>query len=628
MTQTSRPQADNTANGFTDSGPYSRDQWAFRVRAAHTGDTNTAFARSRIRGVVPTYDHLLVVSVDGDEITVGTGAGLVYGSYLFNDAAVLFAPPATGANTRIDVVCLVENNTNAAVATDSVPNTWRWPTVLADYDGNAVPAYSARLVIISGAEAAIPVAPVLDQTNTLYCVPLAQYTIDNTSTITALTDLREFADIERIVGVAVADNATIKDAAILGTQVTDGAGAAGLGVGIRARLENAIGTLKNAARLVFRWTDAADGSEDSRAELYLSAGNADNLSAVINAPTAASVNGNARGAGAVDLQPVRSAATQVASGVGAFIAGGIDNTASGNYSHAEGNTATASGRSAHAEGEFATASGNMSHAEGELTNATAESAHAEGQNTLASGLYSHAEGIDTVASGAGSHSEGGTNTASAGFSHAEGNGTTASGLYSHAEGLDTVASGAGSHSEGGVNTASAGFSHAEGNGTTANGLYSHAEGKDTAASGIAAHAEGQDTVAQGNYSHAAGRRAKTGANNGVFIWGDSENADVTADRADQFKVRASGGTYLLQNNNAAALPVLQLNQTDQDETFIDFIGTTAADQTKSISTVNGDGVVTGPKNFSASAGWEFVGMVKIDVNGAPFWMPYYQPDKA
>ena len=586
MTQTSRPQADNTANGFTDSGPYSRDQWAFRVRAAHTGDTNTAFARSRIRGVVPTYDHLLVVSVDGDEITVGTGAGLVYGSYLFNDAAVLFAPPATGANTRIDVVCLVENNTNAAVATDSVPNTWRWPTVLADYDGNAVPAYSARLVIISGAEAAIPVAPVLDQTNTLYCVPLAQYTIDNTSTITALTDLREFADIERIVGVAVADNATIKDAAILGTQVTDGAGAAGLGVGIRARLENAIGTLKNAARLVFRWTDAADGSEDSRAELYLSAGNADNLSAVINAPTAASVNGNARGAGAVDLQPVRSAATQVASGVGAFIAGGIDNTASGNYSHAEGNTATASGRSAHAEGEFATASGNMSHAEGELTNATAESAHAEGQNTLASGLYSHAEGIDTVASGAGSHSEGG------------------------------------------VNTASAGFSHAEGNGTTANGLYSHAEGKDTAASGIAAHAEGQDTVAQGNYSHAAGRRAKTGANNGVFIWGDSENADVTADRADQFKVRASGGTYLLQNNNAAALPVLQLNQTDQDETFIDFIGTTAADQTKSISTVNGDGVVTGPKNFSASAGWEFVGMVKIDVNGAPFWMPYYQPDKA
>ena len=586
MTQTSRPQADNTANGFTDSGPYSRDQWAFRVRAAHTGDTNTAFARSRIRGVVPTYDHLLVVSVDGDEITVGTGAGLVYGSYLFNDAAVLFAPPATGANTRIDVVCLVENNTNAAVATDSVPNTWRWPTVLADYDGNAVPAYSARLVIISGAEAAIPVAPVLDQTNTLYCVPLAQYTIDNTSTITALTDLREFADIERIVGVAVADNATIKDAAILGTQVTDGAGAAGLGVGIRARLENAIGTLKNAARLVFRWTDAADGSEDSRAELYLSAGNADNLSAVINAPTAASVNGNARGAGAVDLQPVRSAATQVASGVGAFIAGGIDNTASGNYSHAEGNTATASGRSAHAEGEFATASGNMSHAEGELTNATAESAHAEGQNTLASGLYSHAEGIDTVASGAGSHSEGGTNTASAGFSHAEGNGTTA------------------------------------------NGLYSHAEGKDTAASGIAAHAEGQDTVAQGNYSHAAGRRAKTGANNGVFIWGDSENADVTADRADQFKVRASGGTYLLQNNNAAALPVLQLNQTDQDETFIDFIGTTAADQTKSISTVNGDGVVTGPKNFSASAGWEFVGMVKIDVNGAPFWMPYYQPDKA
>jgi hypothetical protein len=83
-----------------------------------------------------------------------------------------------------------------------------------------------------------------------------------------------------------------------------------------------------------------------------------------------------------------------------------------------------------------------------------------------------------------------------------------------------------------------------------------------------------------------------------------------------------------QSNAAGAIPVLELHQADQDETFINFVGTSAADQTKSISTINGDGTVTGPKNFSASAGWEYVGMVKIDINGSAYWMPYYQPDIA
>ena len=83
-----------------------------------------------------------------------------------------------------------------------------------------------------------------------------------------------------------------------------------------------------------------------------------------------------------------------------------------------------------------------------------------------------------------------------------------------------------------------------------------------------------------------------------------------------------------QADVAGAIPCLELDQDDTDDTFINFVGTTAADQTKSISTVNGDGAVTGPKNFSASAGWEYVGMVKVEVNDAAFWMPYYQPDTA
>jgi hypothetical protein len=72
--------------------------------------------------------------------------------------------------------------------------------------------------------------------------------------------------------------------------------------------------------------------------------------------------------------------------------------------------------------------------------------------------------------------------------------------------------------------------------------------------------------------------------------------------------------------------LLELDQDDNDEPFIKFDGTSAADQTKNISTVNGDGAVEGPKNFSASAGWAFEGMIRIDVNGTDYWIPYYSAD--
>jgi len=56
-----------------------------------------------------------------------------------------------------------------------------------------------------------------------------------------------------------------------------------------------------------------------------------------------SVAGNAAGLYAVDWQQVRTVSTQVASGIGAVIAGGSGNTASGNYSFAAGISANASG---------------------------------------------------------------------------------------------------------------------------------------------------------------------------------------------------------------------------------------------------------------------------------------------
>ena len=545
MTQRSRPQADNNATAaYTDSGPYSGDQWRERIYAAHTGDENTASQRTRLRGVVPTFDNLLVCAIAGDEITVGTGAGIVYGSYLFNSAAVTFAPDVPAANPRIDLVCMVENNTNAAVDDGVAAEGWVFPNDLSDYDATpGIGPYSARLVIVKGTEGAGE--PNLDVSNTLFMVPIFKYQIaDVTGALSLPVDRREFVDIEQIVGVDALENDTIEDALIIGTQVTNGAGDDGLGVAIRAKLENSAGDLEDAGRLAFLWTDATNASEDSGLELRLSSANAFNLSAVINAPTAVSADGNARGFGAVDLQQQRAAVGQVASGNYSAIIGGSSNTASGPGATAQGRLCIASGEYSHAEGETSDASGDWAHAEGE--------------------------------------------------------GTTASGDYSHAEGQNTIAS--------------------------ANGA--HAEGQGSVASGIYAHAEGYQTIADGTYSHAGGRESDTNTFAGVFIWADSENAAFTADNANQFKVRASGGTSLVQNSNAAALTVLKLTQTDQDETFIDFVGTSAADQTKSISTVNGDGAVTGPKNFSAAPGWEYVGMIKIDVNGAPFWIPYYQPDTA
>jgi len=313
----------------------------------------------------------------------------------------------------------------------------------------------------------------------------------------------------------------------------------------------------------------------------------------------ADTGGNARGAYAIDAQQDRDLDTQVASGQNSFIAGGKNNTASGPYSHAEGYSTVASD--------------NHAHAEGYDTNATARAAHAEGYETTASAEGAHAEGYETTASEVGSH--------------AEGTLTVASGLYAHAEGAVSIASGDYSHAQGFTTTASANYAHAQGLLTQATATCSFAAGESTEATAGGAIAMGLSCVAAGTLSMALGRRAKTGANNGVFIWADFTDADFTADRANQFKVRASGSSHFT-TPAGSALATVTIEQLDDDDTFINFVGTSAADQTKSISTKQGDGVVDGPKIYNSTAGWAFVGMVKVDINGTARWMPYYQEDLA
>ena len=107
------------------------------------------------------------------------------------------------------------------------------------------------------------------------------------------------------------------------------------------------------------------------------------------------------------------------------------------------------------------------------------------------------------------------------------------------------------------------------------------------------------------------------------------NVAITVDSALDVGVgieAPAGQLHIDQASTSGAQPVLYLDQGDVDEEFIRFDGTSAADQTKSISTVNGDGVVTGPKDFAASAGWAYEGMVRVNINGTDRWMPYYSAD--
>ena len=64
-----------------------------------------------------------------------------------------------------------------------------------------------------------------------------------------------------------------------------------------------------------------------------------------------------------------------------------------------------------------------------------------------------------------------------------------------------------------------------------------------------------------------------------------------------------------QANSSGAIACLALDQDDQDEPFIKFDGTTASDQSKSLSTDTSVGSLTGH--------------IRIDVNGTDYWIPYY-----
>lgn len=398
MAEYTRPWPGTTIG---DAGPYTSNDWndvwgTMENAGVWTGDPN----RYDIGVFYQILNHL-EPAVNGANIEVETGASLVDGLYHYCDSLVTVPIPASGAGTsRIDVIVVRKNYQQAITYTPG---------------GGAptVPPRTARITVIRGVEAVGPVAPSLTQdvTRTTYWdIPLAQVQVSDAGVLSGFADLREFAGNNFGVSILLADNG-IADVIELETTVSDGNGAAGLGAAIKFKLENDAGTVDDAGQVAVLWSDPASGNEDARLEIRLESNGTQNLSGVIKAPAASSIDGNARGVGAVDLQQVRAGAAQVASGLASFTCG-ENNTASGQGAHAEGSSTTASGLSSHSEGGATVSSGIMSHAEGGSTVASNSQAHAEGWSTTASGSGSHAEGNVTTASGALSHAGGYTSVAS------------------------------------------------------------------------------------------------------------------------------------------------------------------------------------------------------------------------
>jgi len=114
---------------------------------------------------------------------------------------------------------------------------------------------------------------------------------------------------------------------------------------------------------------------------------------------------------------------------------------------------------------------------------------------------------------------------------------------------------------------------------------------------------------------------------GAFTWNDSSANDLdfrceTATLANAFFIDGSAdkigfGTAtpadasveINQASTTAAIACLSLDQDDTDQEFIKFDGTTASDQSSSLTTDTSVGSLTGH--------------IRVNINGTDFWIPYY-----
>jgi hypothetical protein len=138
-------------------------------------------------------------------------------------------------------------------------------------------------------------------------------------------------------------------------------------------------------------------------------------------PNGSSTGGNKRGSGATDWQRARAAAGRIASGFGAVIGGGEDNTSGGDYSTVPGgylNNVTGNG--ATGSGDSNTVAGNNATSFGQSNTVAGAGAIGIGVSNTASSATSIALGNGNIASASNATAIGDTCSALAQRSHARG----------------------------------------------------------------------------------------------------------------------------------------------------------------------------------------------------------------
>ena len=88
-----------------------------------------------------------------------------------------------------------------------------------------------------------------------------------------------------------------------------------------------------------------------------------------------------------------------------------------------------------------------------------------------------------------------------------------------------------------------------------------------------------------------------------FVDGSADKIGIGTDSPTSALVTVS------QANTSGAIACLTLDQDDTDQEFIRFDGTSASDQTKSLTTDTSVGSLTGH--------------IRVNINGTDFWIPYY-----
>jgi hypothetical protein len=254
-----------------------------------------------------------------------------------------------------------------------------------------------------------------------------------------------------------------------------------------------------------------------------------------------------------DFSTVMGGRGNRASGL-ASVAMGDSVQAVGSYSTALGFGSFASGRFSLAGGNRTEALGRAATALGDFSRAILDNAIAIGRNADAEGEAAVALGADTSATGFESFAGGSDTTASGDFSTALGAGSAAAGPSSTALGLNTDAVGSASLATGFSSNAVGAAATAMGHSTTAEGDAAMAVNEDTDAGGDSSFAAGRnvrvrdavsanETDGSGNCTASVGRCG----DEGVFIWGDSQNVTTTSTAPDQFLIRARGGVGIGTN---------------------------------------------------------------------------------